>query len=153
EYGSLVYENHIDIAEQREEAIELLADEHVNIIICDIMMPVMDGISFCRYVKENLKFSHIPVILLTAKTSLQSKIAGLKTGADEYVEKPYSIDFLRARIANLLEGRRKIREAYQKLPETAYETMAHSKADECFLNELIKTIHARLDEVDLDVDK
>ncbi len=144
---------HVILADHGQEAMERLAAAHVDIIICDIMMPVMDGITFCRHVKENLKFSHIPVILLTAKTSLQSKIAGLKTGADEYIEKPYSIDYLRARLENLLEGRRKIREAYQTLPETAYETMAHSKADECFLNELIKTIHARLDEVDLDVDK
>lgn len=151
--GQLQDDYHVIMANHGQEAIERLAEEHVDLIISDIMMPVMDGVSFCRHVKEDLKFSHIPVILLTAKTSLQSKIAGLETGADEYVEKPYSIDFLRARIANLLEGRRKIREAYQKLPETAYETMAHSKADECFLNDLIKTIHAHLDEVDLDVDR
>ncbi|WP_262245274.1 hybrid sensor histidine kinase/response regulator transcription factor [Parapedobacter soli] len=144
---------HVLAADHGREAINILAETQVDIIICDIMMPVMDGITFCKCVKEDLKFSHIPVILLTAKTSLQSKIAGLKTGADEYIEKPYSIDYLRARIENLLEGRRKIREAYQRRPETAYETIAHSKADECFLNQLIKTIHARLDEVDLDVDK
>jgi len=151
--GQLQRDYHVLMAGHGEEAISMLNKTPVDIVICDIMMPVMDGITFCKYVKENLKYSHIPVILLTAKTGLQSKIDGLKTGADEYIDKPYSIDFLRARIENLLESRRKIREAYHTLPETAYETIAHSKADERFLDELVNVIHARLDEVDLDVDK
>src|SRR5690606_39324071 len=100
----------LPISNHGQEAIERLAEEHVDLIISDIMMPVMDGVSFCRHVKEDLKFSHIPVILLTAKTSLQSKIAGLETGADEDVEKPYSIDFLRAVTANLRNVRLKTRE-------------------------------------------
>lgn len=141
------------VAQHGKDAIGVLHEAQVDIIICDIMMPVMDGIAFCHYVKENLKFSHIPIILLTAKTGLQSKIDGLKAGADEYVDKPYSIDFLRARIENLLESRRKLREAYRTLPETAYESIAHSKADQQFLDSLVNVIHARLDEVDLDVDK
>lgn len=151
--GQLQHDYRVLMAGHGEEAITVLNRKHVDIVICDIMMPIMDGITFCKYVKENLRFSHIPVILLTAKTGLQSKIDGLKTGADEYIDKPYSIDFLCARIENLLESRRKIREAYHSLPETAYETIAHSKADERFLRELVKVIHARLDEVDLDVDK
>lgn len=151
--GQLQQDYHVLMARHGEEAISVLSSAHVDIVICDIMMPVMDGIAFCRYVKGNLKFSHIPVILLTAKTGLQSKIDGLKIGADEYIDKPYSIDYLRARIENLLDGRRKLREAYRTLPETAYETIAHSKADEHFLNELVRVIHARLDEADLDVDK
>lgn len=151
--GQLLRDYHVLMAGDGREAIDVLDKEAVDVIICDIMMPIMDGIEFCRYVKENLRYSHIPVILLTAKTGLQSKIDGLKTGADDYIDKPYSIDFLRARIENLLESRRKIREAYHKLPETAYETIAHSRADECFLNELVSIIHSRIDEAGLDVDK
>jgi ligand-binding sensor domain-containing protein/signal transduction histidine kinase/DNA-binding response OmpR family regulator len=135
------------------QAMTLLDDHNVDLILCDVMMPVMDGFTFCKELKTNVRYSHIPIILLTAKTTLQSKIEGLNVGADEYIEKPYSIDFLRARIENLLENRRKIKESYKKSPELNYETIAHSKADEVFLNNLIEAIYARLDEIELDVNR
>jgi AraC-like DNA-binding protein len=113
----------------------------------------MDGLTFCKALKMNVKYSHIPIILLTAKTSLQSKINGMNIGADEYIEKPYSIDYLKARIENLLENRRKIQESYKNSPELNYSMITHSKADEDFLNGLIAIIHAHLDEVELDVDE
>jgi DNA-binding response OmpR family regulator len=135
------------------QALELLNTRNVNIILCDIMMPVMDGLVFCKELKMNLRHSHIPVILLTAKTSMQSKIDGLNIGADEYIEKPYSIDYLRARIENLLENRKKIKDSYKNSPELNYRAIAHSKADEDFLNNLISIIHSHIDELELDVDK
>lgn len=135
-----------------QEALEVLAKNTVDLIISDVMMPVMDGMALCKAVKEDLRYSHIPVILLTAKTGLQAQLDGLKIGADEYIAKPYSIDYLDARIENLLLNRRKIQEAYRQSPETTVEAIAHSKADEEFLNKLVEAIHSRLDEVDLDVD-
>jgi len=135
------------------QALNTLDKESVDVIISDIMMPVMDGIALCREIKENLKYSHIPVILLSAKTTLQSKIEGLNTGADEYIEKPFSMDFLKARISNLLENRRKIKESYKHSPELAFDTIVHSKADEKFLNNLVEQIHAHLDDTNLNVDK
>lgn len=135
-----------------EEALALLTRQTVDLIISDVMMPVMDGLTLCREIKENIRYSHIPVVLLTAKTGLQSQLDGLKIGADEYIAKPYSIDFLRARIENLLNNRKKIRESYKHSPESTVEVIAHSKADEDFLNKLVDSIHGRLDEVDLDVD-
>lgn len=139
-------------ARNGQEALALLAKQTVDLIISDVMMPVMDGLALCKEVKENLRYSHIPVVLLTAKTGLQSQLDGLKIGADEYIAKPYSIDFLRARIENLLANRKKIRESYKQSPESTVEVIAHSKADEDFLNNLVEAIHTRLDEVDLDVD-
>ncbi|WP_029905041.1 hybrid sensor histidine kinase/response regulator transcription factor [Prevotella sp. 10(H)] len=136
-----------------QQALDTLSTHHVDIILCDIMMPVMDGLTFCKEIKMNLRYSHIPIILLTAKTSLKSKIDGLNIGADEYIEKPYSIDYLKARIENLLENRKKIKESYKNSPELNYDTIAHSKADEDFLNNLIAIIHSHLDETELDVDK
>ena len=135
------------------QAQKILDEEPVDMVISDVMMPVMDGMTLCREIKENLKYSHIPVILLTAKTALQSKIEGWKTGADEYIEKPFSMDYLKARISNLMENRRKIRESYKNSPELAYDTIVHSKADEKFLNRLIEQIHARIEDTDLNVDK
>lgn len=86
-----------------------LAQEHIpNIIISDIMMPVMDGIEFCRMVKEDMRTSHIPVILLTAKDSLQDKEDGYAVGADSFITKPFSTRLLNSRIHNILENRRKI---------------------------------------------
>lgn len=139
-------------AHNGEEALQVLGKQTVDLIISDVMMPVMDGMTLCREIKENIRYSHIPVILLTAKTGLQSQLEGLKIGADEYIAKPYSIDFLKARIENLLANRKKIRESYKQSPESTVEVIAHSKADEDFLNKLVESIHARLDEVDLDVD-
>jgi AraC-like DNA-binding protein len=84
---------------------------------------------------------------------MQSKIDGLLIGADEYIEKPYSIDFLNARIENLLENRRKIQESYKGSPEINFETIVHSNADKDFLNKLVNVIHSYFEDVDLDVDK
>jgi DNA-binding response OmpR family regulator len=137
-----------------EGALEILnSSKQVDIIICDIMMPGMDGLTFCEKVKSDLKFSHIPVILLTAKTTLQSKIDGLVIGADDYIVKPYSIDFLVARIENLLENRRKVRESYKHSPEVNFDAIVNSNADKDFLNKLIEVIQANFDDVNLDVDK
>lgn len=135
-----------------EEALRILNERSVDLVISDVMMPVMDGMALCREMKENIRYSHIPVVLLTAKTGLQAQLDGLKIGADEYIAKPYSIDYLKARIANLLENRKKIRESYKQSPESTVNVIAHSKADEDFLNRLVEVIHSRLDEVNLDVD-
>lgn len=150
--GQLKADYRVLKAHNGREALAVLAKQSVDLVISDVMMPVMDGLALCKEIKENLRYSHIPVILLTAKTGLQSQLDGLKTGADEYIAKPYSIDFLRARIENLLANRKKIRESYRQSPESTVEVIAHSKADEDFLNNLVEAIHTRLDEVDLDVD-
>lgn len=113
----------------------------------------MDGLEFCRAMKENIKYSHIPVILLTSRTNLESKIEGINCGADEYIEKPYSLDYLMARIDNLLDNRRKMQEAFKNSPELAFKSITHSKADEEFLQKLIDIIHSNLDEPDLNIDK
>lgn len=136
-----------------KEALDIIDKESVDIIICDIMMPVMDGLEFCKIIKDDLRFSHIPVILLTAKSNLESKIEGISRGADEYIEKPYSIDYLRARIDNLLENRRKLQEAFKKSPELAFKNLTHSKPDEELLQKLIGIIHDNLDNPDLNIDK
>ena len=86
-----------------------LAQERIpNIIVSDIMMPVMDGIQLCRLVKDDIRTSHIPVILLTAKDSLHDKEEGYTAGADSYLTKPFSAKLLHSRINNLLEARKKL---------------------------------------------
>jgi DNA-binding response OmpR family regulator len=136
-----------------QEALNILKEEAVQLVICDIMMPVMDGLELCRIIKTHFDYSHIPVILLTAKNTLQSKIEGLETGADAYIEKPFSPEYLQVQIANLLANRSKIKEYFASSPLVHIKSMAYSKADELFLERLNEIIYANLEDTELDVEK
>jgi DNA-binding response OmpR family regulator len=135
------------------EALQIIKDEAVQLIICDIMMPVMDGFELCKIIKTNFEYSHIPVILLTARNTLQSKIEGLELGADAYIEKPFSPEYLQVQIANLLSNRAKIKEYFASSPLVHIKSMAYSKADELFLEKLNEVICSNLEDTELDVEK
>lgn len=136
-----------------KEALELLEAEAVQLMICDIMMPVMDGFELCKIIKTNFDYSHIPIILLTARNTLQSKIEGLELGADAYIEKPFSPEYLQVQIANLLSNRAKIKEYFASSPLVHIKSMAYSKADELFLEKLNEVICNNLEDIELDVEK
>jgi DNA-binding response OmpR family regulator len=140
-------------AENGKEALNILTVEPVQLIISDVMMPEMDGFELCRMIKSNFEFSHIPVILLTAKNTIQSKVEGLELGADAYIEKPFSKEHLQAQIASLLSNRSMIREYFASSPLVHIKSMAHSKADERFLETLNDTIDKNIEDADLDVEK
>jgi two-component system, cell cycle response regulator len=140
-------------AENGTEALQVLDKEAVQLIISDVMMPVMDGFEFCKIIKSSLEYSHIPIILLTAKNGIQSKIEGLELGADAYIEKPFSKEHLQAQIASLLNNRRIIREYFASSPLVHIKSMAHTKADEIFLETLYETINKNIEDTDLDVEK
>ena len=135
-----------------KEALELLNKEVVHLVVSDIMMDVMDGFELCKHIKTDFEHSHIPVILLTAKNSLQSKIEGLEIGADAYIEKPFSPEYLQVQIANLLSNRNKIKDYFAKSPLVHIKSMAYSKADEVFLESLNEVIHQNLENTELDVE-
>lgn len=135
-----------------EAALPLLKDESVQLIISDVMMPGMDGFAFCRLIKSDVEFSHIPVILLTAKNTLQSKIEGLEIGADAYIEKPFSPAYLQAQMQTLLLNRAKLRNYFTQSPLVHLKSMAHSRADEQFLEALHQTIVQHMADEDLDVE-
>lgn len=134
-------------------ALDMLKQESVQLIISDVMMPVMDGFELCRIIKTNFDYCHIPVVLLTAKNTLQSKIEGLELGADAYIEKPFSPAHLQAQIASLLNNRSRIKEYFVNSPLAHINSIAHSKSDEQFLEQLHAVIVAQLDDVMLDVEK
>ncbi|MEJ7588862.1 MAG: response regulator [Ferruginibacter sp.] len=140
-------------AEDGREAIKILETEAVQLVVSDVMMPVLDGFELCKIIKSNFEYSHIPVILLTAKNTIQSKVEGLELGADAYIEKPFSKEHLQAQIASLLNNRNMIREYFASSPLVHIKSMAHSKADERFLETLNETICANIEDVDLDVEK
>lgn len=136
-----------------EEALKTLKQEAIQLVISDVMMPVMDGFELCRIIKTNFEFSHIPVILLTAKNTLQSKIEGLELGADAYIEKPFSPEYLQVQAANLIANRDKLKDYFAKSPLVHIKSIAHSKSDEQFLERLNEVIFDNLEEEELDVDQ
>lgn len=131
-------------ASDGEEALKVLEEHVVSLVVSDIMMPRMDGMELCNRLKSDLNYSHIPLVLLTAKTTLQSKIDGLKSGADAYVEKPFSVEYLKVVIANLLANREKLRAAFAHSPFIQTHSVAATKADEDFLKALNKVIMANM---------
>jgi DNA-binding response OmpR family regulator len=135
------------------EALEILEHEAVQLIISDLMMPGMDGFELCRRVKSTFDYSHIPVILLTAKNTIQSKVQGLEIGSDAYIEKPFFKEHLFAQIASLLYNRNMVKEYYASSPLVHIKSMAHSKGDERFLEALNETISKRIEDTELDVEK
>lgn len=134
------------------EALEVLDKHFVNLVISDVMMPVMDGFELCKTIKADLNYSHIPVILLTAKTDMQSKIEGLELGADSYIEKPFSPEYLAAVAANLINSREKLRQAFAKSPFVAVNSMALTKADEEFIKKLNEIILVNLNNPEFTTD-
>lgn len=140
-------------AESGDQAIQILQSNSVQLVISDVMMPGMDGFELCKIIKGNFEYSHIPVILLTAKNTIKAKVTGLELGADAYIEKPFSNDHLKAQIASLLANRNMIREYFSSSPLVHIKSMAHSKADEKFLEALNEMIQNNMEDVDLDVNK
>jgi two-component system, cell cycle response regulator len=134
-------------------ALERLRQECVQLVVSDVMMPEMDGFELCRHIKSNVEFSHIPVILLTAKNTLQAKVEGLELGADAYIEKPFSKEHLLAQISSLIANRSIIREYFASSPLVHIKSMAHTRADERFLELLNETICNNIEDEQLDVEK
>lgn len=126
-------------------ALEILKKEPIDLVISDVMMPEMDGYKLCEHIKSDLATSHIPVILLTAKNNITAKITGLEMGADVYLEKPFSLEFLYLQIKNLLQHRDQIKKAFASLPMVNSDTIAHSKADEEFLSKINEAILANIE--------
>lgn len=139
-------------ASNGEEALRVLDENYVNLVVSDVVMPVMDGFELCKTIKSKLDYSHIPIILLTAKTNIQSKIEGLELGADAYIEKPFSVEYLHACISSLIANREKLRQAFAKSPFVAVNTMALTKADEEFIKRLNEIIHTNLHNPDFGMD-
>ena len=115
-YISMILENQYKIIEAKdgEEGLDKSFECLPDLIITDIMMPKMDGFVMCYKLKTDSRTSHIPIIMLTAKATMQDKISGLEIGADDYIMKPFEAEELKARIKNLLEQRRRLHEHFRK---------------------------------------
>jgi len=134
------------------EGLEQIKKNEVNLIISDLMMPRLDGLEFCKAIRSNILFSHIPFVLLTAKTDLDTKIDGLNLGADSYIEKPFSIHHLKAQINNLIESRRLLRKKYSEMPFVPITTIAGNSADEQFLIKVKDIIEQNISNENFSID-
>ncbi len=135
------------------QALVFLKENTAHLIVSDVMMPVMDGFELCRQIKSDVELSHLPFVLLTAKDTLQSKLEGLELGADAYIEKPFSPRHLKMQIANLLANRNKIKEYFANSPFAHVKSIAHTKEDERFMENLTGIIIEHLQEQELDVER
>jgi signal transduction histidine kinase/DNA-binding response OmpR family regulator len=132
-----------------EKALELLPD----LVITDIRMPEMDGIELCRRLKEDERTSHIPVIMLTAKSSVESKLEGLEKGADDYLTKPFNIKELKLRVRNLISQMQKFRERYRKEFLLEPSAISVESADVKFLNRTREIIEEQLSDPEFSVEE
>jgi signal transduction histidine kinase/DNA-binding response OmpR family regulator/ligand-binding sensor domain-containing protein len=135
-----------------EEALALMKDFMPDLVISDIMMPVMDGYTLCRKIKSDLQTSHIPVILLTAKSAVESKLEGLSEGADDYLTKPFHIGELEIRIRNMLTRQRRIREMLHA-QFTSNEKLISNPETDPFLVKLYEILEAQLDNTSFGVNE
>lgn len=143
---------HIFQAHEGRAALEIMKQENIQLVLSDVAMPGMDGYTLCKNIKTELEFSHIPVLLLTAKNALQSEIEGLECGADAYVTKPFSIDYLKAQINTLIKNRQHIIESFSNNPLSHIKNNVISKTDGNFLKKLDNTISENISNQNLNVE-
>jgi len=135
-----------------KDALNILSTETIQLIISDVVMPEMDGFEFCRLIKSTIEYSHIPIVLLTGKDELDSKIEGLETGADAYIEKPFSVQHLTAQVNSLIANRNLVKRSFVKNPLSHIKSLAISKADSQFMDNVSNIIHKNIDNTALNVD-
>ncbi|MDR1122001.1 MAG: response regulator [Dysgonamonadaceae bacterium] len=135
------------------EALKVLTEKNIDLVLTDVMMPEMDGFELCRNIKSNLEHSHIPVVLLTAKNDLQSKIHGLEMGADAYVEKPFSFSHLITQLSTLFSNRRREKEAFMRKPFLPIQQIGMNRADEQFIQKIIDIIQENITDAEFNVER
>lgn len=134
----------IEEASDGREAFEKAVNSLPDIIISDVMMPVLDGLELCKKLKQDERTSHIPVILLTARSSHIHQYEGLDTGADDYVTKPFSFDLLSARVVNLIESRKRLRERFSREVVLKPKDIAIANPDERFLERIMQVMEEHM---------
>lgn len=143
--------NNILEAENGEIALELTKKNKIDLIISDVMMPIMDGIMLCEKIKTNIKTSHIPVILLTAKTSDKAQKSGYTIGADAYITKPFDSGLLEIRVNNLLTSRRNFIKKFKKDIILEPKEITATSTDEIFLKKAIDLVEKNMTNADFSI--
>lgn len=135
-----------------EEGWEKVQSEHPHLILSDVVMPKMSGTDLCKLVKENLETCHIPVVLLTARTSIEHSMEGLRLGADDYITKPFNVNILLSRCNNLINNRIMLQEKFSKHPQETPQIIATNPMDKEFIDKAMKIIDQHIDNMEFNVD-
>lgn len=139
---------HILKAGNGEEAMSIVKEQEVDLILTDVMMPVMDGLQLCKQIKQSLRTCHIPIIILSAKTDLKEQLEGLQVGADDYIPKPFSLTMLTAKIKNLFRTRYRAIEHYNHSLEIEPEKVALNPMDEELLRKAMAIVEKNMDNIE-----
>ena len=145
---------HISECANGKEAMEQISTNRPNLIISDVMMPQMDGITLCRKVKQNIDLNDIPIILLTARTQEEDTLLGIDSGADSYMTKPFNMPIMRNTIVNLLKNRETLRNRYlnKQLPEEQMEELKIKTPDERLMERVMKFVNLHIADPDYTVE-
>ena len=138
-------------ARNGNEALDVLALHTVNVVVSDVMMPGMDGMELCSSIKKSLDFSHIPVLLLTARTDVQSKIAAMNIGADMYVDKPFSMAYLLACVGNLINERDRLSTVMPAIIANKQDEGTMTRAEDKFVRDLKAVMEENMSNPDFNV--
>ena len=141
------------IAQNGNEALKIVHQKSLDLIISDVMMPEMDGYELTRVLKADPNYDHLPIILLTAKTQEEDEQEALEAGADEFLTKPFRMRDLKLRIDNIIENRKRLQaEKSQKSEENLEEIAKPVSPEDIFLNRVLEHVHAHLEDEDYDRD-
>ncbi len=130
------------------EAIDIMQQHNIELVVSDVMMPRMNGFELCKEIKTNIEFSHIPVILLTAKSAEEDRIEGYDVGADGYITKPFSMKVLSARIASILSNREIISKRFRETDSIVLNSLTTNSIDKEFLSKVVDIINNNIDNLD-----
>ena len=136
-----------------KEGLEKTCSEMPHIVISDIIMPEMSGTELCLAIKQNFDTCHIPVVLLTAKTTIEHNLEGLKMGADDYIAKPFNINILLSRCNNLVNNRIMLQEKFSKQPQINTLILTNNILDKKFMDKVTEIIENEIDNVNFSVDQ
>ena len=144
----------VETARHGREAVEVIEKTELDLIISDVMMPVMDGYELVKYVKNSVGYRHLPIIMLTAKTQETDKMDALTVGADEYMTKPFKMKELLLRIDNMIANRQRITREFkqQSIEEVKVKNVTMPSPDNEFLEKAMTCVHNHLDDSDYDRD-
>ena len=138
-----------------QEAIDFLKNNEIEIdlILTDVMMPVMDGVKLCRTLKQNIRTCHIPVYMLSAKTDVKYQLEGIQAGAEDYISKPFSMAILRAKIQNTLKTRARAFEHYSDNIDIEPEKIANNSMDEELLKRAMEIVEKNIDNIEFSTEQ
>ncbi|MFO7935182.1 MAG: two-component regulator propeller domain-containing protein [Bacteroidales bacterium] len=151
-YNELSKSYNVLLAQNGEEGLDISKQNLPDLVLSDIMMPGMDGLEFCKRLKSDELTSHIPVVLLTAKTASETQISGFELGADDYITKPFNAEVLKLKIRNILNHRKQLAEKFFRASNYIPENIKINQIDQGFLEKFVKLVEDNIDDTELSGD-